>query len=152
MFALWVWQRLPRGGAMTAIAVLLLYPYALFLYGSMYADSLFLLTAIGALVLLEGGTSGWPDWSARWRQLVARLGSRWRSGWSSACSRCMRGAASSVLMRRSSGRRSRPTRLGPSAPAADPPVGTGGPGWRDLRGPFPAVRWREAGVLLSGIG
>lgn len=38
------------------------------------------------------------------------------------------------------------------APAVDPPVGTVRPGWRDLARAIPAVRWREAGVLLSGIG
>ncbi|HEY4994650.1 MAG TPA: hypothetical protein VII33_21465, partial [Nakamurella sp.] len=53
LFTLWVWRRLPRAGAATAIAVLLVYPYAFFLYGSMYSDSLFLLTAIGSLMLLE---------------------------------------------------------------------------------------------------
>ena len=33
--------------------MLLLYPYAFYLYGAMYGDSLFLLTAIGSFVLLE---------------------------------------------------------------------------------------------------
>ena len=53
LFARWVWQRLPRRSAILAIAVLLVYPYSFFLYGAMYADSLFLLCAIGAFVLLE---------------------------------------------------------------------------------------------------
>jgi hypothetical protein len=53
LFARWVWTRLPRRSAITAVAVLMLYPYAMFLYGAMYADSLFLLCAIGAFVLLE---------------------------------------------------------------------------------------------------
>lgn len=53
LFGRWVWDRLPRRAAVTAIAVLMLYPYAFFLYGAMYADSLFLLCAIGAFLLLE---------------------------------------------------------------------------------------------------
>ena len=53
LFARWVWTRLPRRSAVLAIAVLLVYPYSFFLYGAMYADSLFLLCAIGAFVLLE---------------------------------------------------------------------------------------------------
>lgn len=53
LFARWVWARLPRASALAAIGVLLLYPYSLYLYGAMYADSLFLLTALGAFLLLE---------------------------------------------------------------------------------------------------
>jgi len=53
LFARWVWPRLPRRSAVAAVGVLLLYPYAMFLYGAMYADSLFLLCAIGSFVLLE---------------------------------------------------------------------------------------------------
>jgi len=53
LFARWVWTRLPRRSAVLAIATLMVYPYSFFLYGAMYADSLFLLCAIGAFVLLE---------------------------------------------------------------------------------------------------
>ena len=53
LFAQWVWRRLPRAGAITAIAVLLQYPYAFFLYGAMYSDSLFIFTALAAFMLLE---------------------------------------------------------------------------------------------------
>ncbi|WP_203749882.1 hypothetical protein [Cellulomonas chitinilytica] len=53
LFARWAWTRLPRRSAVAAVGVLLLYPYAMFLYGAMYADSLFLLCAIGSFVLLE---------------------------------------------------------------------------------------------------
>lgn len=53
LFARWAWVRLPRRSAVAAVAVVLLYPYAMFLYGAMYADSLFLLCAIGSFVLLE---------------------------------------------------------------------------------------------------
>ena len=53
VFAGWVWARFPRAEAVTAITVLLLYPYSFFLCGAAYSDGLFLLTAVGAFVLLE---------------------------------------------------------------------------------------------------
>jgi hypothetical protein len=53
VFACWVWARLPRDEAATAVAVLLLYPYSFFLSGAVYSDGLFLLTAVGAFLLLE---------------------------------------------------------------------------------------------------
>ena len=55
LFALWVNVRLPRNAALTAVALLLLYPYAFFLYGTMYADAVFMASVIGAFVLLERG-------------------------------------------------------------------------------------------------
>lgn len=36
-----------------ALALFLLYPYAFYLYGAVYADALFVLAALGALLLLE---------------------------------------------------------------------------------------------------
>lgn len=152
LFALWVWRRLPRGGAITAIAVLLLYPYAFFLYGSMYSDSLFLLTAIGALMLLEGrhywlaglvgalATAGRPVGVAVAIGLVVRMLE-------------MRAQAIAVEP---------VTDEADHAPADDAPAdavpddrgprSTARPGWRDLLRAVPTVRWREAGVLLSGLG
>ena len=53
VFARWVWPRFPRAEAVTAIAVLQLYPYSFFLSGAAYSDGLFLVTAVGAFVLLE---------------------------------------------------------------------------------------------------
>ncbi|MEO6958061.1 MAG: hypothetical protein ABI137_15060, partial [Antricoccus sp.] len=53
LFSSWVRSRLTRNAAITTVLLLLLYPYAFFLYGAMYADSMFLLTAIGAFMLLE---------------------------------------------------------------------------------------------------
>ncbi len=53
LFGRWAWTRLPRASAVTAIALMLLYPYSLYLYGAVYADSLFLLCAVGAFLLLE---------------------------------------------------------------------------------------------------
>ncbi|MGV1007495.1 MAG: hypothetical protein ACOYBY_02670 [Dermatophilaceae bacterium] len=53
LFAAWTARLLPARSARTAVLLLLLYPYSYFLYGSMYADALFLLTAMAAFALLE---------------------------------------------------------------------------------------------------
>ena len=53
LFADWVRSRVEPRVAVTAVAVLLVYPYSLFLYGSGYSDALFLLTALGSFALLE---------------------------------------------------------------------------------------------------
>ncbi|MFN2607704.1 MAG: hypothetical protein ABR511_07380 [Acidimicrobiales bacterium] len=51
----WTWfrERLPRPAAVTALALLLLYPYAFYLYGAVYADALFIAATLGAFLLLE---------------------------------------------------------------------------------------------------
>jgi hypothetical protein len=53
LFAAWTARLLPSRSARTAVLLLLLYPYSYFLYGSMYADALFLLTAMASFALLE---------------------------------------------------------------------------------------------------
>jgi len=53
LFACWVRTRLPRPAALTAVAVLVVYPYSFFLHGAVYSDGLFLVTAIGAVLSLE---------------------------------------------------------------------------------------------------
>lgn len=135
LFASWVWRRLPRAGAVTAIAVLLLYPYAFFLYGAMYSDSLFLLTAIGAFLLLErrqywlAGVVGALATAGRPVGIAVAIGLTVRMLEMLAESRAAAGAI-------------------PGEPSA-----TGNrPGWRDVIRAVPAIRWRQAGVLLSGLG
>ncbi len=161
LFALWVWRRLPRGGALTAIAVLLLYPYAFFLYGAMYSDSLFILTAHRApSSLLERRYYWLAGWSVRWRRPAGRSASRSPSGWWCGCWRCGR----------------RPGRQFAGPPATHRPDGIGRRADRQHHGrlpitapndadadrlgragaicsrPYRRVRWREAGVLVSGLG
>jgi hypothetical protein len=51
----WLAERLPPGAAWTALLVVLLYPYAFFLFGAVYADALFLVCALAAFVLVESG-------------------------------------------------------------------------------------------------
>jgi hypothetical protein len=51
----WTWlrRRLEGRARMLAFALLLLYPYAWFLYGSLYADAFFLALVLGAFVALD---------------------------------------------------------------------------------------------------
>lgn len=53
LFWRWSRDRLPPNARRTALALLLVYPYAWFLYGAGYADALFLAATLGAFVLVE---------------------------------------------------------------------------------------------------
>lgn len=55
LFGEWLSDRLARPAAVASLLALLVYPYAFYLYGPMYADALFLACAIGAFVALERG-------------------------------------------------------------------------------------------------
>jgi hypothetical protein len=55
LFRRWCADRVEPRVAMIATVTLLLYPYAYYLMGALYADALFLVAAIGAFVLLERG-------------------------------------------------------------------------------------------------
>lgn len=54
---LWRWarDRLSPAAAWTTVLLVVLYPYAFFLVGTVYADALFLVAVTGAFVLLERG-------------------------------------------------------------------------------------------------
>ncbi|MCU1432694.1 MAG: putative lipoprotein [Actinotalea sp.] len=138
LFGAWVWRRLPRPAALTAIALLLLYPYALFLYGAMYADSLFLLNAVGAFLLLErrqywlAGLVGALATAGRPVGVAVAVGLVVRTLELLAQDRAARAAASADA----------------DADAGQPVR----PGWLDVVRAVTAVRWREAGVLLSAAG
>jgi hypothetical protein len=53
VFHRWCRLRLDAAGAAVSVLVFLLYPYTYYLFGSVYADSVFLLFAIGAFLLAE---------------------------------------------------------------------------------------------------
>jgi hypothetical protein len=53
LFWLWCRDRLSARARRTALVLLLVYPYAWFLYGSGYGDAFFLVVTVGAFVLLE---------------------------------------------------------------------------------------------------
>ena len=55
LFTRWCLDRMPRVPAIFAIALLMLYPYSYYLYGAVYADALFLASAIAAFMLLDRG-------------------------------------------------------------------------------------------------
>jgi hypothetical protein len=150
LFADWVRSRVSPRTAVVAVAVLLLYPYSFFLYGSGYSDALFLLSALGSFALLERrhfvlaglvgilATGGRPVGIAVLIGLVVR--------------------AVEMIAEERSARAARPLALagvgGGGAPAADPPpAGRVGPvALRELWAALPAVRWPQAALLLSGAG
>ena len=53
----WIWfrDRLSPAAAWTAMGLFLLYPYAFYLYGAVYADALFVAALLAAFLLLETG-------------------------------------------------------------------------------------------------
>jgi hypothetical protein len=53
LFWRWCRDRLPPAARRTAVVLLLVYPYAWFLYGSGYGDAFFLVVTVGAFVLLD---------------------------------------------------------------------------------------------------
>ena len=53
LFWRWCADRMAPAAARTAVLLLLVYPYAWYLYGSGYGDALFLVAALGAFLLLE---------------------------------------------------------------------------------------------------
>ena len=133
-FTVWVWPRLPRSAAITAVGLLLLYPYSFFLYGAAYSDSLFLFLAIGAMLLVE-----------RRRYWAAGLAGALATAGRPVGVAVAAGLAVRVLEQLAESQRSPVVQL----PGRWWP---GRPGWRDLFRAVPRVRWREAGVLLAGLG
>ncbi|MEA2717768.1 MAG: hypothetical protein QOI99_2085, partial [Actinomycetota bacterium] len=53
LFFTWVRDRLSPPAARAALLLFVLYPYAFFLFGAVYADAVFILAVIGAFVLLD---------------------------------------------------------------------------------------------------
>ncbi|MFO0597385.1 MAG: hypothetical protein U0228_18900 [Myxococcaceae bacterium] len=60
LFSRWAKVVRPEAAA-TALLLLMLYPFAEYLYGVVYSDALFLLCAVAAFLCLE---KGWPWWAA----------------------------------------------------------------------------------------
>jgi hypothetical protein len=53
LFFTWLRERVSPAAAWTALLLFLLYPFAYYLYGAVYADSVFIASAIGAFLLVE---------------------------------------------------------------------------------------------------
>ena len=127
-FTVWVWPRLPRPAALTAVALLLLYPYSFFLYGALYSDSMFLLLAIAAFLLVETR----HYWTAG---LIGALATAGRPvGVAVAAGLVVRTLEQLAEQRRATGPDPGRTRLS------------------DLLRAVRDVRWRQLGVLVAGLG
>ena len=148
LFADWVRARVAPRTAVVAVALVLMYPYSLFLYGSGYSDASFLLSALGAFALLERrhyvlaglvgvvATAGRPVGVAVTAGLVIR--------------------AVELIAEDRAARRETGVLVGSGGgnSTADAPL-EGRPGpvpWRELVQAVRFVRWRQAAVLLSGAG
>lgn len=153
LFAIWVWRRLPHSSAVTAIAVLLLYPYAFYLYGAMYGESLFILTAIGSFMLLErrnywlAGLVGALACAGRPVGVAVAVGLVVRMLEMRADAR-LAADAEHIAQASEPGESAEPIAAGASGGDTDPHRAR----LRDLVRAVPAVRWREAGVLVAGLG
>ncbi|SFJ65054.1 hypothetical protein [Cellulomonas sp. KH9] len=146
LFASWARQRLPRRSAVPAVAVLLLYPYAFFLYGPMYADALFLLSAVGAFLLLE----------RRWYLAAGLVGAVATAGRPVGVAVAVGLVVRTLEILAEDRRAARGLEALPPA-AADPATGRAPgtpprPGWRDVLAAVRDVRPRHVAVLASGLG
>jgi hypothetical protein len=131
LFAGWVRSRLEPRAAVVAVALLLVYPFSVYLYGSGYSDALFLLSALGAFALLERrhyvlagivgvlATAGRPVGIAVTIGLIVR--------------------AVELLAE------DRAARAGESGRSVPVPL-------RELLRSIRLARWREAALLVSGAG
>ncbi len=148
LFTRWCAGRLTRRATLVAVALLLLYPYSVFLYGAVYADALFLACAIGAFLLLERGH---PVLAG----LVGALASAGRPlGVAVVVGLAVR-AVERADQRARAGRQPRP----PAAAPADEPTTWkekvsqgGGEALTATRRALRSVGWADAGVLLSAAG
>jgi hypothetical protein len=153
LFADWVRSRVEPRTAVIAVAVLLVYPYSFFLYGSGYGDASFLLTALGSFALLErrhyvlAGLVGALATAGRPVGVAVAVGLVVRAVELIAQDRAAR-RTPDVLVSSTSG-------PGPSTgqPVDAPPAVRAGPvSFRELVQAVPFVRWRQGALLLSGAG
>jgi hypothetical protein len=150
LFADWVRTRVAPRTAVVAVALLLLYPYSFFLYGSGYGDASFLLTVLGSFALLErrhfllAGLVGAVATAGRPVGIAVAVGLAVR--------------AVELVAHDRAARRDVGVLVGGSPGGAAP-----GPGhttvdraatvpFRDLLEALRFVRWRQAALLLSGAG
>ena len=139
LFASWVWPRLSRKAAVTAIALMMLYPYAFYLYGAMYSDSVFLLVVIAAFLLLERRMY----WAAG---LIGMLATAGRPvGIAITVGLVIRMLEMQVERRTLTTSTGETEKTGEAGKPANPTV-------RQIVAAVATVRWRQAGVLISALG
>jgi hypothetical protein len=151
LFADWVRSRVAPRAAVVAVAILLLYPYSFFLYGSGYSDASYLLSALGAFALLErrhyvlAGLVGALATAGRPVGVAVAVGLVFR--------------ALELLAQDRAARREADVLVG--VPAGPPAGGSldadldrrpAPVPFRELVQAVPLVRWRQAALLLSGAG
>ena len=123
LFHRWCLRVLGTEKARLAVLLLLLYPFAFYLMGAVYADALFLFAAVGAFLALEQD-----------RPVVAGLAAAVATAARPVGLALILGLWILTLERKGLLRRLRPD---------------GTRGWTALRGAF---RWADAGVLLAPVG
>jgi hypothetical protein len=153
LFADWVRSRVEPRTAVVAVALLLVYPYSLFLYGSGYSDALFLLNALGAFALLErrhyvlAGIVGAMATAGRPVGIAVAVGLVVRAVELIAEERTARRDAGVLV----GGTAGQGIHIG--GPADDGPAERDTPvPFRALAQAFQFVRWRHGALLLSGAG
>jgi hypothetical protein len=153
LFADWVRSRVQPRTAVVAVALLLVYPYSFFLYGSGYGDASFLLSALGAFALLErrhyvlAGLVGALATAGRPVGIAVAVGLVVRAVEMIAQDRAAR-RETAVLVG---------TAAGSGSAAAGPPgvraAERAGPvAFRELLRSVRFLRWRQAVLLVSGAG
>jgi hypothetical protein len=153
LFADWVRSRVQPRTAVVAVALLLVYPYSFFLYGSGYGDASFLLSALGAFALLErrhyvlAGLFGALATAGRPVGIAVAVGLVIRAVEMIAQDRAAR-RDTAVLVG---------TAAGSGSAAAGPPgmraAERAGPvAFRELLRSVRFLRWRQAVLLVSGAG
>ncbi|TFV86994.1 hypothetical protein [Blastococcus sp. CT_GayMR16] len=153
LFADWVRTRVAPRTAVVAVALLLLYPYSFFLYGSGYGDASFLLTVLGSFALLErrhyvlAGLVGALATAGRPVGIAVAVGLVVRAVELIAQDRAARRDVG-VLVGTTVGAG------GSDAGPVDPPAAerAGPVAFRELVHAVRFVRWRQAALLLSGAG
>lgn len=164
MFLRWCSDQLPRSVAMAAFALLLVYPYSLYLYGAVYADALFVATALGAFVCLERG----HPWLAG---AVGALATASRpTGVAVLIGLSVRAVELAATRRAAATSGAAPAVAGLAVPSTGVPLlrsdwrsAVGDLHWDDVRiranrgvsacrAALSAVRWRDGGVLVAASG
>jgi hypothetical protein len=124
LFWRWAHERLDPPTAAAAVSALLVYPYAIYLYGAIYADALFLASTLAAFLCVE----------RRWWWAAAAFG---------AVATATRPLGVGVVV----GLTVRMLEL-----RAQDGSGAERVGWRELLRAVPGRPWHRYAVLLSGLG
>jgi hypothetical protein len=158
LFADWIRSRVEPRAAVVAVAMVLVYPYSFFLYGSGYGDASFLLIALGAFVLLErrhyvlAGLVGALATAGRPVGLAVAVGLVGRGAELIVADRAARRDVLVLVTSAVGAGSSSSLEYAESPVTSSAPVVTRPPSFRKLVGAVRFARWREATLLLSLAG